>query len=234
MSKTKLLLVEDDLSISNMLKEYLETNGFDVIAAYDGEAGLSLFESERPDLVLLDVQLPKILGTKVCRIIRRTSSVPIIMATALGEDIDKIVGLETGADDYLTKPFHPRELLARVRNLLKRCYGNEAPVLPEPGARLVLNAGARMVKLDGTIVKFSPTEFKIVEAIIVNSTRTLSRTHLANLVLGGAYAGCERAIDTHVGRIRKKLAELDDKTEFLETVRGFGFKINVDGVAKND
>ena len=169
MTKTKLLLVEDDLSISNMLKEYLERNGFAVIAAYDGESGLRLFNSERPDLVLLDVQLPKIIGTEVCRIIRKTSGVPIIMATALAEDIDKIVGLEIGADDYLTKPFHPRELLARVRNLLKRCYGNEVA-----------------------------------------------------------------AIDAHVGRIRKKLAEFDSKTEFLETVRGFGFKIIPDGVAKND
>ena len=234
MTKTKLLLVEDDLSISNMLKEYLERNGFAVIAAYDGESGLRLFNSERPDLVLLDVQLPKIIGTEVCRIIRKTSGVPIVMATALAEDIDKIVGLEIGADDYLTKPFHPRELLARVRNLLKRCYGNEVAAVPEEGARLVLDAGAREVKLDGHIVKLTPTEVKIIEAIIVNSTRTLSRAHLANLVLGGAYDGCERAIDAHVGRIRKKLAEFDSKTEFLETVRGFGFKIIPDGVAKND
>ena len=233
--KTTILLVEDDPGISNMLKEYLESNDFRVFQAYDGEEGLSLFESARPDLVVLDVQLPKIVGTEVCRIIRRTSDVPIIMATGLGTDIDKIVGLELGADEYMVKPYHPRELLARVRNLLKRCNSVAAqPVEHEPTGRFTLDFHSRVAKLDGVVVKFSPTEFNILETIAANSTRVLKRGQLANLALGISYDGCERAIDSHLNRMRKKLSELDDKTEFIETIRGFGYKIVPDGIAKND
>jgi len=235
MNKTTILLVEDDLSISNMLKEYLESNDFEVVTAYDGEEGLALFESAKPSLIILDLQLPKIIGTEVCRIIRKTSGVPIIMATALGDDIDKIVGLEIGADDYLAKPFHPRELLARVRNLLKRCYSDEAKSsATDPAVRLTLDFDARVAELDGVVVKFSPTEFKILETIAVNSTKVLKRAQLANLVLGTIYDGGERAIDAHIVRMRKKLSDLDDKNEFIETVRGFGYKIVAEGVTKNE
>lgn len=238
MNKITILLVEDDPGISNMLKDYLESNGFEVVAAYDGEEGLALFESVQPKLVILDVQLPKLVGTEVCRIIRKTSNVPIIMATGLGEDIDKILGLELGADDYLAKPFHPRELLARVRNLLKRCYSDEVKYSAfDPSdqvVRLTLNFDAQMAKLDGVEVKFSTTEFKILETIAANSTRVLKRDHLAKLVLGTTYDGGERAIDAHIVRMRKKLFELDAKTEFIETIRGFGYKLVADGIAKTD
>ncbi|MEI6286813.1 MAG: response regulator transcription factor [Bacillota bacterium] len=238
MNKIKILLVEDDPGISNMLKEYLESNDFEVFSAYDGEEGLALFETVQPKLVILDVQLPKIAGTEVCRIIRKTSNVPIIMATGLGADIDKILGLELGADDYLAKPFHPRELLARVRNLLKRCYSDEVKYSAfDPSdqvVRLTLNFDAQMAKLDGVEVKFSTTEFKILETIAANSTRVLKRDHLAKLVLGTTYDGGERAIDAHIVRMRKKLFELDAKTEFIETIRGFGYKLVADGIAKTD
>ncbi len=233
--KTTILLVEDDPEISNMLKEYLESNGFNIVPAYDGEEGLALFESVRPQLVILDVQLPKIAGTEVCRTIRKTSDVPIIMATGLGADIDKIVGLELGADDYMAKPFHPRELLARVRNLLKRCNSGVAQsVEPVPAGRFVLDFYSRVAKLDGVVVKFTPTEFQILETIAANSTKVLKRAQLANLVLGVSYDGGERAVDSHLARMRKKLSELDDKAEFIETIRGFGYKIVPDGVPKND
>jgi len=235
MNKITILLVEDDPGISNMLKDYLESNGFEVVAAYDGEEGLALFESVQPKLVILDVQLPKLVGTEVCRIIRKTSNAPIIMATGLGEDIDKILGLELGADDYLAKPFHPRELLARMRNVLKRCYsGDVQPTESAPVVRFALDFHSRVAKLDGVVVKFTPTEFKILETIAANSTRVLKRAKLANLVLGISSDGCERTIDAHLARMRKKLFELDAKTEFIETIRGFGYKIVPDGVAKND
>ena len=235
MSKTTILLVEDDFSISEMLTEYLQSNGFTVVNAYDGEAGLALFAAANPALVILDLQLPKIVGTEVCRIIRKTSDVPIIMATGMNDDIDRIVGLEIGADDYLAKPFHPRELLARIRNLLKRCYAVSEAVTVLPAVqRLTLNADSHTVLLDGINIKLSPTEFKLIETIAANSIRVLSRKHIAKLVLGVVYDGCERAVDAHVAHIRKKLAAVDSQTEFIETIRGFGYKIVFEGIAKND
>jgi DNA-binding response OmpR family regulator len=235
MSIATILLVEDDANISSMIKEYLENNNFKVVVAADGEAALCLFASVKPRLVILDVLLPKITGTEVCRIIRKTSDVPIIMATALNDDIDRIVGLEIGADDYLSKPFHPRELLARVRNLLKRCYTGDAADGPRSkNSRLTLDREARVVEIDGAIVKLTPTEYKIIETLVANGNRALSRTQLANLVLGYAFDGCERTIDTHIKRIRGKFFEFDKQVDFIETVRGFGYKIAIDGIAKND
>lgn len=234
MAKVTILLVEDDADISGMLSEYLENNGFAVTVAEDGESGLELFRLVEPQLIILDVQLPKIIGTEVCRLIRKTSDVPIIMATALNDDIDKIVGLEIGADDYLPKPFHPRELLARVRNLLKRCYPNGENSKPScESSRLQLNSEMNEVRIDGNLVKLTPTEYKIVETLMVNSNRTLSRTKLANFVLGVAFDGCERTIDTHIKRIRDKFSEFDSKNDFIETLRGFGYRIAKNGIARD-
>ncbi len=224
MAENKVLVVDDEEKIVRIVKAYLEREGYTVVAAYDGKAALAMARTEAPDLVLLDLMLPEMSGWDVCRTLRSESNVPIIMLTARDEDTDKVVGLELGADDYVTKPFNPRELVARVRAVLRR---TESP--PEK-RRLVF--GDLTVDLDrhevrhaGRPVELTPTEFELLRVLAEAPGRVYSRMQLLDRVQGYAYEGYERTIDSHIKNLRKKLEPDPDKPRYILTVRGVGYKL---------
>ena len=222
----KILVVEDEPSLVDALEYGLASEGFDVVTSTHGEESLRLFDRERPDLVLLDVMLPGIPGTEVCKRIRSTSAVPIIMLTARGAEIDKVVGLELGADDYVTKPFSMRELTARVRAVLRR--GGE-PDLPDAGAPLEVG-GIRMdseryeVSARGEPVELPPKEFALLELLLRNAGRVLTRDVIIDRVWGGDYVGDTKTLDVHIKRLRSRLEPDPHQPRLIVTVRGVGYK----------
>jgi len=226
MSKGKILVVDDEPKIVSTVRAYLERDGYAVLQAGDGRTALDLFKRENPDLIILDLMLPEIDGLEVCRQIRRSSDVPIIMLTARQEDADKLIGLEIGADDYVTKPFSPRELVARVKVVLRRTKPSHTPA---PSSRI--EAGGLVVDEDrfeaschGQPIPLTATEFRILAALVRNAGLVLSRGKLLD-ILGENYEGYERTIDVHVKNLRRKLAEV--KTESpcsITTIHGVGYK----------
>jgi DNA-binding response OmpR family regulator len=218
------LIVEDEENIASFVKLYLEREGFHVHAAPTGEAALSILANERVDLVTLDLMLPDMDGLEVCRRIRATSSVPIIMLTARDEDIDKIVGLEVGADDYVTKPFNARELVARIKGILRR-----ATHKPEAGKRLrcgdlLIDAERREVKLGEREIMLAPKEFDLLWELMEKNGAVLNREQLLEHVWGYTYAGDTRTVDVHVRQLRRKLG--DDCP--VVTVWGSGYKVGIE------
>ena len=222
----KILVVEDEPSLVDALEYGLATEGFDVVTSSDGEESLRLFDRERPDLVLLDVMLPGIPGTEVCKRIRSASAVPIIMLTARDAEIDKVVGLELGADDYVTKPFSMRELTARVRAVLRR--GSESD-LPDVSAPLEMR-GIRMdperyeVSARGEPVELPPKEFALLELLLRNAGRVMTRDLIIDRVWGGDYVGDTKTLDVHIKRLRSRLEEDPREPRLIVTVRGVGYK----------
>ena len=222
----KILVVEDEPSLVDALEYGLATEGFDVVTSSDGEESLRLFDRERPDLVLLDVMLPGIPGTEVCKRIRSASAVPIIMLTARDAEIDKVVGLELGADDYVTKPFSMRELTARVRAVLRR--GSESD-LPDVSAPLEMR-GIRMdperyeVSARGEPVELPPKEFALLELLLRNAGRVMTRDLIIDRVWGGDYVGDTKTLDVHIKRLRSRLEEDPREPSLIVTVRGVGYK----------
>lgn len=227
MSKGKILLVDDEKRILSLERAYLEREGYQVIEATDGQQALEAFRRSTPDLIVLDLMLPKLDGLEVCREIRRTSAVPIIMLTARGEDVDKLVGLELGADDYMTKPFSPRELVARVRAVLRRSH----PTEPVPKAGLALGDLAIdeerfEARCHGNLLTLTPAEFRILSALARSPGRVLSRTQLLDIALGETYEGYERTIDVHIKNLRRKLAAAGAGQGCgIVTVYGIGYKL---------
>jgi two-component system response regulator RegX3 len=222
---TRLLVIEDEPSISEPLAYMLEKEGFEVAIAATGPAGLEEYARSGADLVLLDVMLPGLSGTEVCRSLRQTSSVPIIMLTARDSEIDKVVGLELGADDYVTKPFSHRELLARIRAVMRR------RAEPEEPTAVVLEAGpVRMdverhrVTVDGDPVQLPLKEFELLEMLLRNAGRVLTRSQLIDRVWGADYVGDTKTLDVHVKRLRAKLETEPRTPKHLVTVRGLGYK----------
>jgi len=224
MAKNKILVVDDEEKLVRIVKAYLEREGYTVVAAYDGKAALALARTEAPDLVLLDLMLPQVSGWDVCRTLRAESNVPIIMLTARDEDTDKVVGLELGADDYITKPFNPRELVARVRAVLRRA---ESP--PEKRriafGDLTVDLDKHEVRHAGRLVELTPTEFELLRVLAEAPGRVYSRMQLLDKVQGYAYEGYERTIDSHIKNLRKKLEPDPDKPRYIVTVRGVGYKL---------
>jgi two-component system response regulator RegX3 len=222
----KILVVEDEPSIAEALEYGLTAEGFDIVAAADGEASLRLFERERPDLILLDLMLPGLPGTEVAKRIRATSAVPIIMLTAKDTEIDKVVGLELGADDYVTKPFSMRELAARVRAVLRR--GGDWD-LPDMGAPLEVR-GVRLdperyeVSVRGTPVELPPKEFALLELLIRNAGRVMTRDLIIDRIWGADYVGDTKTLDVHIKRLRGRLEADPHEPELIVTVRGVGYK----------
>jgi len=222
----KILVVEDEPSLVDALEDGLATEGFDVVTSSDGEESLRLFDRERPDLVLLDVMLPGIPGTEVCKRIRSASAVPIIMLTARDAEIDKVVGLELGADDYVTKPFSMRELTARVRAVLRR--GGESD-LPDVSAPLEMR-GIRMdperyeVSARGEPVDLPPKEFALLELLLRNAGRVMTRDLIIDRVWGGDYVGDTKTLDVHIKRLRAKVEVDPSKPRNIVTIRGLGYK----------
>ncbi len=226
---TRVLIVEDEASFSDALSFMLKKEGFEVAVAADGNSGLDVFARQGADLVLLDVMLPGISGTEVCRQLRQTSKVPIIMLTAKDGEIDKVVGLELGADDYVTKPFSSRELVARVRAVLRRQSTIEDvdPGLSElKSGPVVMDVDRHIVTVDGEEVKLPLKEFELLELLLRNAGRVLTRTQLIDRIWGSNYVGDTKTLDVHVKRIRSKIEPDPAHPRYLETVRGLGYKFN--------
>ncbi len=220
---SKILIIEDESELVKVLRSYLEKAGFQVITALRGDSGLELWRREKPDLVILDLNLPGLDGLDVAREIRKKSNTPIIMLTARVEEADQLVGLEIGADDYITKPFSPRLVVARVRALLRRTQSTS----PSETIRvqdIEIDLEAHQVTRQGNPIELTPTEFNILVAMARNPGRVFSRLQLLESVQGIAYEGYERTIDTHVKNLRAKLEPDPKNPRYIETVFGVGYR----------
>lgn len=223
MAKAKILVVDDEAKIVDLIRLYLEKDDYQVITAGAGRQAVELFQKEKPDLMVLDIMLPGMDGLEICRAVRRQSGIPIIMLTARNEDVDKLMGLELGADDYITKPFSPRELVARVRAVLRRTRGEIAPSRLIAVGKLVIDLERYEVTCHGRPVELTHTEFKILAALAGNPGRVFTRLQLLDLAQGEAYEGYERTIDAHIKNLRRKLTHPEGACR-LTTVHGIGYK----------
>jgi len=227
----RILVVDDDKSIVKVLVGYLEQSGYQVSTAYDGESALHVLRRERPDLILLDLMMPNRDGWEVTQIVRADKTLaptPIIMITARIDDTDKIVGLELGADDYIPKPFNPREVVARVKALLRRVRLDQSPntaphILTQGGLKLELDQ--RTLTVDALIVELTRTEFNLLEAFLSNPGFTLTRDDLLEKSMGYAYEGLGRALDTHIRNLRRKIEADPDNPIYIQTVYGVGYRL---------
>ena len=219
----KILVVDDEPKIAEICQDYLKAAGYEVVTAMTGLDGLSAARREKPDLVVLDLMLPEMDGLDVCRTLRRESDVPIIMLTARVEETDKLIGLEIGADDYITKPFSPRELVARVRVVLRRVSGDPASDVIRAG-EVTLDRSRYEVNLSDQIITLTPTEFEILATLMSQPGRIFSRAQLLNAVHGVAFESYERAIDSHIRNLRRKLEISDRNLNYIVTVHGVGYK----------
>jgi two-component system, OmpR family, alkaline phosphatase synthesis response regulator PhoP len=230
----RILVVDDDREIVRLVRTYLEQSGYEVLVAYDGETALHILRRERPDLVLLDLMLPGRDGWDVTRVVRGDAglaAMPIIMLTARVEDQDKIVGLELGADDYVSKPFSPREVVARVRAVLRRVQGEPMPPKVIQVDGLVIDLGAHRVEVGGQPVQLTPTEFALLCALAEHPGHALTRQEMIEKGLGYSYEGLERTVDSHVKNLRRKLDEAGEAANLVETVFGVGYRLAVGGSA---
>jgi DNA-binding response OmpR family regulator len=217
-----ILVVDDEPKVARLARDYLEKNGFRVTTAADGQSALTIARREKPDLLILDLMLPQIDGREVCRILRRESDVPIIMLTALSEEIDQVTGLEIGADDYITKPFSVRALVARVRALLRRRRGEvRAPSLIRSGG-LEIDLQKHLVTFHGDPIRLTPNEFKLLHLLASSPGRTLTREQILD-DLHGAASSIDRSVDSHIKNLRKKL-EAASGESMIETVYGIGYR----------
>ena len=224
---TKILVVEDEASLSEAISFLLSKEGFEVTIAETGLAAIEKFDRDGADLILLDLMLPGLSGTEVCRQIRAKSSVPIIMLTAKDSEIDKVVGLELGADDYVTKPYSSRELIARIRAVLRRGElietENEVGILQVGPVRLDIDR--HIISVNGLPVALPLKEFELLEFLMRNSGRVLTRMQLIDRVWGSDYVGDTKTLDVHIKRLRAKIEKDPANPEYIQTVRGLGYKI---------
>ena len=227
---TKVLIVEDEISFSDALAYLLKKESYEVEVAVNGAEAIERFQSFNPDLILLDLMIPEVSGTEVCRVIRSTSQVPIIMLTAKDSEIDKVVGLELGADDYVTKPYSSRELLARMKAVMRRNSGDNAAL--EEGA--LLTAGSVRMDLDkhqvtvnSVAITFPLKEFELLEFLMRNSGRVLTRSQLIDRVWGNDYFGDTKTLDVHIKRLRAKIEEDPANPKIIHTIRGLGYKLEI-------
>lgn len=224
---TAILLVEDEAAYRDTLAFNLRRDGYDVVAVGDGREAVEVFERAQPDIVLLDLMLPGLSGTEVCRQIRQKSTVPVIMLTAKDSEIDKVVGLEIGADDYVTKPYSYRELVARMRAVLRRGAGDEgdgAEAAITVG-RVTMNTDRHEVKIDGEAVAMPLREFELLELFMRNANRVLTRGQIIDRIWGPNYVGDTKTLDVHVKRVRSKIEVDPSSPQMLKTVRGLGYKL---------
>ncbi len=221
---TRILVVEDDAEIAAIVRDYLHAAGFGVEVAADGDAALEKARGRRPDLVVLDLGLPRRDGLDVLRELRRTSPVPVIVVTARGEETDRIVGLELGADDYVTKPFSPRELTARVRALFRRLEAREAPDELIRVGNLEIDVPRMHVTVDGRSVELTPSEFRVLLTLAKEPGRVFTRGQLLDTLHGVAFESYERAIDAHVKNIRRKIEPDEGPPRYVQTVYGVGYR----------
>ena len=223
----KLLIVDDNKQITSILEEYAKKEGYQTLIAFDGEQAMDLFEKEKPDIVLLDVMMPKKDGFAVCREIRRTSNVPIIMITARREDFEKIMGLENGADDYIVKPFSPGEVMARIKAIMRRITheGTKAQVFTYDN--LTVNLDDYTVTIDGNDLALTKKEIEILWTLTNSSNKVFSRDSLLDSLWGYDYFGDNRTVDSHIKRLRSKLSEFPHPNWEIKTIWGVGYKFEV-------
>lgn len=222
----KLILIDDEPEILTLVRDYLSREGYSVLTAINGLEGMELIEREKPDLVLLDWMLPGISGIEICKRLRETSTIPIIMLTAKSEEIDRVLGLEFGADDYIVKPFSLRELAARIKTVLRRSAGVSQETVSSVIVRgeLSLDISSHKVLKRGQEVLLTPTEFNILHLLATRPGTVYSRLQLLRQAMGEEYLYYERSIDTHVSNLRKKIEDNPSEPKYIETVFGVGYR----------
>lgn len=225
MAPATILVIDDEPSILNLIQSYLQAENYQVLTARDGREGLTAAKTHQPDLVILDIMLPGMDGIQVLQELRRDSDVYVIMLTAKTEETDRVIGLSVGADDYVTKPFSPRELVARVKAALRRIQGTRSTPRPEIWSfrDLTIDISGRQVQLGGQQVDLTSTEFDILQALVEHRGMVLSREQLTEQVWGNDFYGELRVVDVHIGHIRQKIGE-----EFIATVRGVGYRFQAE------
>ncbi len=219
-----ILVVDDEPKILQLAKDYLVDNGFKVLTSGDGVQALAIARQEKPDLVVLDLMLPGMDGLDVCRAIRKESDVPIIMLTARAEEADQLIGLELGADDYITKPFSPRALVARVRALLRRARGDLLQEETLRSGNLELDLKRMEVKLSGEIIHLTRSEYTLLETLVKHEGQPLSREQLLEHLHGVVFGGVDRSVDSHIKNLRKKIEPDPTEPIYIQTVYGYGYK----------
>ncbi len=223
----KILIVDDNKQITSILEEYAAKEGYTPVIAFDGVEALQKFEAENPDILLLDVMMPKKDGFEVCRDIRKTSNVPIIMVTARGEDFERIMGLEIGADDYIVKPFSPSVVMAHVKAIMRRINREEKTTQRFELDNLVVNLDDYTVTIDEASVSLTKKEIEILWTLATNKNRVFSRENLLNSLWGYDYYGDNRTVDSHIKRLRAKLDEYEHPAWEIKTIWGVGYKFEV-------
>ena len=219
-----ILIIEDEPELVKVLRDYLEKSGFDVLSAYRGDSGFTLWEQRRPDLVLLDLNLPGMDGLDVAREIRRKADTPIIILTARVEEMDQLIGLELGADDYITKPFSPRLVVAKVRAVLRRLQAGNADLQVLRAADLEIDLSAHTLRRNDEVIDLTPTEFSLLGTLAGQPGRAFSRLQLLEATQGQTYEGYERTIDAHIKNLRAKLEPDPKNPRYIETVFGIGYR----------
>lgn len=225
----KILIVEDEEKIAEAIEAYLKNSGYQTFKALNGSDAIDIFEKKSPDLVILDLMLPEISGEEICRHIRRSSRIPVIMLTAKVTENDRVQGLDIGADDYITKPFSPRELVARVGAILRRSSEKD-PLFKKMSwndSDLEIDVSSSSVRKNGVPVSLTPSEYKILLALIKHPSRTFTRDELISISLGEDYEGYDRIVDSHIKNLRSKIETDTSRPEYILTVRGIGYKFGV-------
>lgn len=222
--KEKILVVDDEENLLNVIKDYLLRESYEVYTANRGNKAIELFRKIEPDFIILDLMLPDISGEEICKLIRKESNVPILMLTAKSSEDDKVTGLYIGADDYLTKPFSPRELVGRVRAILRRTKGIAADVLEFNDKDLYIDIPKHIVKKAGESIKLTPNEFKILSVLAQNPHKVFTRSHLVSLAFGYDFEGFDRTVDTHIKNLRQKIEDNVKEPKYIVTVYGVGYK----------
>jgi len=234
--RPQVLVVDDDLEMCAMLQEYLSKERFDVEVAHDGLSALKRLERRKADIVLLDVSMPNLGGFDVLRQLRVESSLPVLMLTARDDHVDRVLGLELGADDYLTKPFNARELVARIHAILRRSQAGhqvDEPELLQIGL-MVLETGLRRVRVEGEIIPLTDAEYRVLELLVRNAGRVMSRSEITRRALGRKYLGLDRSVDTHVSNLRRKLGTRIETSTPILGVRGAGYLLGMSDLAKSN
>ncbi len=227
MANAKILIADDDRNIVELLRLYIEKEGYSTVIAYDGKQAISTFKTENPDLVILDVMMPEADGWQVCKEIRKTSDIPIIMLTAKGETFDKVLGLELGADDYMVKPFETKELIARIKAVFRRYDAKEKTTGDEISyENISINLMNYELKLNGKIIEIPPKELELLHFLASNPNRVFTREQLLEEVWGFDYFGDSRTVDVHIKRLREKIEDVEGNWS-LKTVWGVGYKFEV-------
>ena len=226
MSVCRALIVDDDKNILELLRLYVEKEGYETTLCLDGQSALESFKSNPPSIVILDIMLPKLSGIEVLKEIRKTSSIPVIMLTAKGETFDKVLGLELGADDYIVKPFEPKELIARMRAVLRRYETKEKDVKEVSYPNININLSTYELKLSGKTVELPPKEMELLYYLASNPNKVFTRDQLLDAVWGYDFFGDSRTVDVHIKRLREKVTGYEDKWQ-LKTVWGVGYKFEV-------